>query len=184
MSLPDQNTRDVAAREFTRNLVITAGAGTGKTSLLVERAVNMILTGQAALDRVVIMTFTKKAAAELRERIADALIVIMEVTDPKVDREPHPHSEADRSLKWLAKQGLDDRDLCRRSRDALGVLESAAVGTIHGFASDLLRRHPVEAGLPPDFTPDDGEERALLLERIWPDFLARELGPGGEAPQD
>ena len=178
--LQDRKDREKAARTFGTNLVVVAGAGTGKTSLLVERVLNAILSGTAPLDEMVVMTFTKKAAAELRERIAENLLDVILATEERDATEPAAHRESARALGWLREQGIAGPILHERAREALDGLEAASLGTIHGFATDLLRRHPRDADLPPEFKPDEGEERALLFQRFWPRFLAEELGPEGK----
>ena len=69
----DRRDREAATQSFDVNLVVTAGAGTGKTALLVERALNLIGAGAATIDRMAAVTFTEKAAAELRLRLARGL---------------------------------------------------------------------------------------------------------------
>ncbi len=92
--LPDADARVRAATVFDTNLVVVAGAGTGKTSLLVERVLNLVLTGRAALGEILAITFTDKAAGEMRERVAEALDSILAGGGGTDD-------EASRSLAWL-----------------------------------------------------------------------------------
>ena len=66
----DAGARFRAATDFQTNLVVLAGAGTGKTSLLVERALNALGSGVATMDSIAAITFTEKAAGEMRERLA------------------------------------------------------------------------------------------------------------------
>jgi len=178
-ALADAATRREAVTCFDANIVVVAGAGTGKTSLLVERFLNLVLSGRVSLDRAVAVTFTRKAAGELRVRLAEAFGEIVEAIEAKTATTERD-GEAARSLAWLREGEGDDGEILARARRALETLEGAAVGTIHGFASDLLRRHPVEAGLPPDAAPDEGEAQRLLFETLWPRFLAEELGEEGE----
>src|SRR5688572_32045699 len=70
---PDQSARDRIVGALDRNLLVEAGAGSGKTTAMVERLVALILTGAATIDQVVAVTFTRKAAAELRERFQERL---------------------------------------------------------------------------------------------------------------
>jgi len=72
-TLPDADARARAASDFETNLVIVAGAGTGKTSLLVERVLNLVLSGSAELTQILAITFTEKAAEELAERLRGAV---------------------------------------------------------------------------------------------------------------
>ena len=66
--LPDQEARRRAATDFETNLVVLAGAGTGKTSLLIERALTAVGSGVATMEQIGAITFTEKAAGELRQR--------------------------------------------------------------------------------------------------------------------
>ncbi len=180
----DREARVRAATVFDRNLVVTAGAGTGKTSLLVERFLNLLLGLGVPLARVVAITFTEKAAGEMRQRLAQALDDVLLAVAPAeagAAREPDPESEAGRSLRWLraAEEFSADR-MRERAQAALDELDGASVRTIHGFCSDLLRRHARAAGLPPEVSVDEGLGQELLFDTLWPEFLAAELGPRAE----
>ena len=69
----DSEARERAARELEKSFVVTAGAGTGKTSLIIERILHHLLERGTPLERIAAITFTVKAAAELRERLEDSL---------------------------------------------------------------------------------------------------------------
>jgi ATP-dependent helicase/nuclease subunit A len=154
---PDQDQRDAAVRERQRNVLIDAGAGTGKTTILVERLVNMIAPRDGApaipIARIAAVTFTRRAAGELRFRIREHL------------------------LAELAAEGADER---RRPllHDALAGIDTAHVGTIHSFSDRLLRLRPREARLSPTFEIlEDNEELVqetftLLLEGAQSGTLA------------
>jgi ATP-dependent helicase/nuclease subunit A len=73
-SLFDADARLRAASDLDVNLVVTAGAGTGKTSLLVERMLHLVLSGRTTLARIAALTFTEKAAAEMKRRLAESLL--------------------------------------------------------------------------------------------------------------
>ena len=81
--IPDELNRKRAATEFDRNLVVSAAAGTGKTSLLVERILNAVGSGRYRLDQLAAVTFTRKAAAEMRERLAKVTGLVL---DMRLDR--------------------------------------------------------------------------------------------------
>src|SRR5215831_964527 len=99
---PDQEQRDFAIAERARNVLIDAGAGTGKTSILVDRLIEMVApTGPAPaiqIDRLAAITFTRKAAGELRLRIRERLL--LELATPGL------HTERERQLR-NALTGLD-----------------------------------------------------------------------------
>ena len=118
---------DAAARERIRtslneSLFVEAAAGTGKTTELVARMVNVLATGIARVDQILAVTFTEKAAGELKLRLREEL---------------ERARRADGSGQHL--------------EHAIAHLEEAQVNTIHGFCADLLRERPVEAGVDPRF---------------------------------
>jgi ATP-dependent helicase/nuclease subunit A len=157
---PDQDQRDAAIAARGVNVIADAGAGTGKTTLLVARLVQLVAPADDGpaipLGRVAAITFTRKAAGELKLRIREAL------------------------LRELARKDLT-APRQRRLADALGALDTAHVGTIHSFADRLLRLRPVEARLSPsyDIVEDDSalvaETFAVLLQAVEAGTLADEL---------
>ena len=156
----DQAQRDAAVAEHNRNVLVDAGAGTGKTTILVDRLVEMLAPsgGQCSvpIDRIAAITFTRKAAGDLRLRIRERL------------------------LNELADVHLDSAREAQL-RDALAGLDTAYVGTIHSFADRLLRLRPVEAVLSPSFeiAEDQGplvrETLQVLLHAVESGTLAAEL---------
>jgi ATP-dependent exoDNAse (exonuclease V) beta subunit len=157
---PDQAQRDAAIAERHRNVLIDAGAGTGKTTILVDRLVELVAPSSARrsipISRIAAITFTRKAAGDLRLRIRERLL--SELADG------HPGSEREAQL-----------------RDALAGLDTAYVGTIHSFADRLLRLRPVEAELSPSYeiAEDQGplvrETLEVLLQTVESGTLAAEL---------
>ena len=124
-----------------RHLAITANAGSGKTRVLVKRYVDLFEKYLELTTRnVVAITFTENAAAELRSRI------IKEVSE---------------RLDLKAKTDPSKRARLRELRDSL---PSAFIGTIHGFASRLLRAYPVEANIDASFTIVTGSDQRMLAE--------------------
>ncbi len=174
--LPDAGDRRRAATVFDRNLVVTAGAGTGKTALLVERALNLIGGGRARIDQLAVITFTEKAAAELRLRLAVGLDHLRALTagPPPAD----PAGEAVRARDFLlGEAGQRPDEVAGRALPALLNLDAAAVSTIHSFCAEILRRYPVEAGVDAAFQIDDGPAADRVFEEEWGAYLAAELGP-------
>lgn len=150
--LADQVERDLIATESRRLLFVEAGAGTGKTTVLVNRIVSMV-TGAGSFDpvpmsSVAAITFTDKAAAELRNRVRAEL------------------------NKALQNALSTERDLVVA---ALGELDGAAVGTLHSFARRILAEHPVEAGLPPSFETLDEIASEVAFDERWDTFLSELL---------
>ncbi len=174
----DQEHRDRARLELRANAVVEAGAGTGKTTLLTDRLVFQLLGGEHAVEvtRLVALTFTEKAAAEIKVRLADKLSA---VSAGKGENE-----RAQRELEGILREvkgrfGLEPDQAAALARRALEDLDKAQIGTIHSFAAHVLRLFPVEAGVDPGFTVDDGRFFEELFESEWAAFLDEELG---EAP--
>ncbi len=137
-----------------RHLSVTANAGAGKTTVLVQRFVDILQTGSARVHEIVAMTFTEKAASELRKKIADRI--------------------SDR---------IDDRTLAPEDRSRLlqarNQLASATVGTIHSFCAQILREYPIEADVDAAFTVLEGTDRQSLLQESLSEYLALALGQKG-----
>jgi ATP-dependent helicase/nuclease subunit A len=130
---------DSGARAFAvdpaQNVVLEASAGTGKTSVLVSRYINLLKAGVDPAN-ILAMTFTRKAAAEMRERII-------------------------RELKAAASRSEFDRARWNDVRDRLGEI---AISTIDAFCLSLLREYPLEADLDPGFEMADETEVPRLIE--------------------
>ena len=121
----DQEVRERIRTDLDANLCVEAGAGTGKTTVLVRRVVEVLRTGRATVDDVAVITFTEAAAAELAGRVRQGL--------------EDAHGDA------------SDEGERARIRAALRDLHRAHLETIHAFAASMLRERPVEAGLDPQF---------------------------------
>jgi ATP-dependent exoDNAse (exonuclease V) beta subunit len=147
--LPDQHARDQIANALDATLVVEAAAGTGKTTELVKRILRVLATGRARVEQIVAVTFTEKAAGELKLRLREAL-----------DRERGATPEAE------ARERLDK---------ALGSLEEAHVNTIHGFCAELLRERPVEAGVDPLFRVLTETQSERLFEEAFGGWLQNQL---------
>ncbi len=136
------------------NVVVEAGAGTGKTSLLIRVFLDRVLGSPGLapipIERIVALTFTKKAAGEIKERLFKSLS----------EQASLGSSEAERG----------------RVRAALQNIDKASIDTIHGFASSLLRLYPLESGLSPDFEIDEGALIEEVFEEEWLRWLDVELG--------
>ena len=123
--LRDQLDRDLIRYALDDTVVVEAAAGTGKTTELVQRILRVISSGRARIEQIVAVTFTEKAAGELKLRIR-------------------------KELESLRQQTTDSSERTHLT-DAIQRLEEAHVSTIHGFCADLLRERPVEAGIDPVF---------------------------------
>ena len=140
----DQAVREGAMRDLDTSIFLQAGAGTGKTSVLVGRVIEAVRTGRAELREIVAITFTEKAAGELRDRVRRELY---------------------RSLS-----GADAADK-ERLLSAIQQADAAHIETIHAFASSLLRERPLEAGLDPGFDVMDAVSEQLAFDEEWQNWL-------------
>ena len=182
----DSEERELAATTFDRNVVVTAGAGTGKTTLLVDRLVHLLVRSPDPLKitEIVALTFTNKAAGEmklrLRERLQAFLIARLN-QDAGTESEKKIQAEL-QALMARYHRTKDQIDIL--AREALRNLERSAIGTIHSFAAMLLRLYPIEAGLDPQFTEDDGSRFEQLFDEQWALWLDQELSRlGGQKEQ-
>ncbi|MFN0151678.1 MAG: UvrD-helicase domain-containing protein, partial [bacterium] len=148
----DHEVRQRAQCDVDRSLVVEASAGTGKTTLLVARVLNIVARRTVPIEKIVAITFTEKAAAELRVRIREALE--RAIGDPRG--------------AWSA----DDVALFTR---ALADLALANISTIHAFASSLLRERPVEAHVDPGFAVLDPLNTTMMIDEVWSRWEEREL---------
>ena len=151
---PDEKHRLAAVASRGENLLVDAGAGTGKTTLLVRRLVEMVAPSNDAapavsLDRIAAVTFTRKAAGELKLRVREKLL-----------------------SELAGKPSAVRRD---RLAAALAAADTAFIGTIHGFADRLLRRRPVEARLSPSYEVLE-DTTALVHETFETLLQASEAG--------
>ena len=141
---PDQPARDRIADELDATLFVVAGAGSGKTTALVDRVLRLVLDDRTELRNIAAITFTEKAGAELRDRLRQQL-----------ERAAHES---------------DDRERVERCHTAIDQLDGAAIGTLHAFAQRVLAENPVEAGLPPRIEVLDEVTSEVEFERRWTSF--------------
>ena len=146
MTLPDQAARDRIRSDLDATLVVEAAAGTGKTTALVQRVLALLRTGKATLARIVAVTFTEKAAGEMKLR-----------------------------LRTEIERAREDAEELERSRfdQALSELEEAHIGTIHGFCAELLRQHPIEARVDPLFETVDEDQQTRLFDEALGGWFER-----------
>src|SRR5262245_11803791 len=143
----------IAAHTLDRHMSVTAGPGAGKTFVLVERYLEILRTRKISVDNIVAITFTHRAANEMRQRVRDRIDGLLR-SAPTGQRQT-----------WL-----------RHKR----TLEGAVVTTIHGFCSRLLHEFPVEANIDPQFVLLDEHQAAMLLEAVVEDALADAIHHGEE----
>jgi ATP-dependent helicase/nuclease subunit A len=152
LPLPDAPARARVAIDLDANILVEAGAGSGKTTALVGRLVALVATGAATVDEIAAVTFTRKAASELRERFQTGI---------------------ESRLREERAASTPDELTVDRLRSALDDIDRAFVGTIHSFCGRLLRERPLEIGLDPGFQEMPVEERGVLRRRFWESYLER-----------
>lgn len=143
--LRDQSGRDLIVTELDRNMMVLAGAGAGKTHALIERMVAGVRSGTTRVDQMAAITFTRKAAGEMRGRFVLRLRKAAQEVESSVER--------------------------RRIDAALRSVDQCFIGTIHAFCGRLLRERPLDAGLSPDFSEIDDREEALIRREAWDQFV-------------
>ena len=150
MTAIDQKERDRIADRLDLNLFVEAGAGTGKTSVLVDRVFNAVKTGDATINEIAAITFTEDAASELVQRVRARFEVEI-------------------------NKGVSPPDEAGRLRDALRDIDFAAIQTIHGFARSMLAEMPLNAGLPLILEVMDDAEARLSFDDAWDSWLEQAL---------
>jgi ATP-dependent helicase/nuclease subunit A len=155
----DEEARQRARRDHASSLVIEAGAGTGKTTLLVDRIEFLVRSGAARLDQVAAVTFTENAATTMKLRLRERL------EGARVDASVPPEER-------------------RRASEALEVLERASVCTVHALCASMLQERPLECGVVPGFRVADEAETDLIFARAWEEWLLERLTHGDDVLLD
>ena len=149
----DQEARERARHDHAKSFVLEAGAGTGKTTLLVDRIECLILSGHAHLEEIAAVTFTENAAATLKLRLRERL---------------------ERARAGPDLTAAERERACR----ALDVIERAQVSTIHALCAAILQERPLECGVPPGFRVADEAETDRLFAEAWSEWLDMRLVHG------
>lgn len=163
--------------QLETTIFVRAGAGSGKTSVLVDRMLALVRSG-IPLDKIVAITFTKKAAGELQERFFERLIASrrdLDAIKSKAIRSVEGLSAREEAIKtaWELERFYLDR--------AVENVEQVFVGTIHSFCTRLLRLQSINLGIPPDFEQIDDREEEKLRKKYWSSYVNK---AGMEADSD
>src|SRR5712691_11719265 len=151
----DHDDRERARREHGTSFVLEAGAGTGKTTLLVDRIEALVRSGAVTLEQIAAVTFTENAATTMKLRLRERLErARLDAAAPAVERD--------------------------RAELALQVLERAQISTLHALCAAILGERPLECGVVPGFRVADEAEADLLFARAWEEWLAERLVGGDE----
>jgi ATP-dependent helicase/nuclease subunit A len=145
----DQPARERARTSRGETLVLEAGAGTGKTTLLVDRIESLLRSGDAEITDIAAVTFTENAAATMKLRLRERLERVRASDCPAQER--------------------------ARSARALEGLERAQVSTIHAFCQAILQERPLECGVPPAFRVIDESQVEALFTESWDEWLIERL---------
>ena len=140
-----------AAYEIDKHISVTAGPGSGKTTVLVERYLHILREHSLAIDQIVAITFTNRAANEMRERLRSELNHMLRISTDEERR------------RWLNYKR---------------TLDGAVITTIHGFCARMLREFPVEARVDPQFLLLDEHRAAMLLELTVEEVLSEFISNG------
>ena len=166
-----------------RNLVIEAGAGTGKTTAIVAEVLKLMLErAELAPERIVLMTFTEKAAGEIADRIRGALEELLSVLGcrlsvPSRSGDQSQTTDNRQPTTWPAGSPhplvtvTDPERAYQTLTNHLSNIDALRSQTIHSFCQSLLRTFPIEAGLDPQFKIIEGFERSLLYGQIYDAWL-------------
>ncbi|AIQ56187.1 UvrD-helicase domain-containing protein [Paenibacillus borealis] len=149
----DRAARERIAEILDRTLMVEAGAGSGKTTSLVGRMIALIESGNAMAEQIAAITFTRKAADELKSRFRLEL-------ERRIRKAIEPQ-------KALLQRALQEIDRCY-------------IGTIHSFCGRLLRERPIEARLDPMFREIEEDEANLLQDQCWDEYLVSLIENGQE----
>ena len=144
----DARARELIGSALAETFVVEAAAGTGKTTELVNRIVAVLRSGFARVDQIVAVTFTHKAAGELKVRLRQRL------------------DEARQEAGGGERAHLEN---------AIQHIEEASIGTIHSFCTQILRERPVEAGVDPAFEDLAEAEQRRLYFKVFRGWLERAL---------
>jgi ATP-dependent helicase/nuclease subunit A len=160
MSASPVNLADAAERlrirtSLDETFAVEAAAGTGKTTVLVDRIVNVLASRRTTVERLVAVTFSEKAAGELKLRL-----------------------RAELETRRQSSAAAGETAPAKAMAAALANLEQAHVSTIHTFCADLLRERPVEARVDPRFTMLTDPQARALFGSVFHDWLRARL----EAP--
>lgn len=191
MILRDEKDRQNAVKVCDKNIIVEAGAGTGKTTLLVKKILYLIFVEKVKLARLIALTFTKKAAASLKQKLQEDLYRAYEIlltnnfvfyaTDEEFKKRLEEFSEEEKNdfikfrpfFKESQARNLDE--LFDIIKTALEEIPFCQIGTIHSFCFFILKKYALEAGLNPNINIDENDYIDIVFDKYWAMFLDEEL---------
>ncbi len=141
----------LAIKEKGENILVAAAAGSGKTAVLVERIINKIINEKIDIDKILVVTFTKSAASEMRARILDAIY-------ENIEKNPED--------MHLQKQ--------------ITLLSKANICTIDSFCLDVVKNNFFEIGISPNLKIADNTEIEILKQETLEDLFEEKYETGNE----
>ena len=135
-----------------KNIIVAAAAGSGKTRVLVERIISQVRRGELSLDHILVLTFTKAAASEMRERIEMAL---------------------NEEINVLTESGGSLEQISAMERQRV-LLTGADISTFHSFCQRLIQSHIDATEIPPTFRIASEQEIHLLKNDVFEQILEHE----------
>lgn len=156
---PDQAQRELIVSELDQSMLVEAAAGTGKTTSMIARMIALLESGRCEIDSMAAVTFTRKAAAQIRVRFQNDL----EQAWLKARHQAQSSSESAGSRQR--------HERLQRLANARDHQQRCFIGTIHSFCARLLRERPVEAAAPLDFHEIEEAQDAELRRRAWRQYV-------------
>lgn len=149
MNWTDEQSRAVTFRG--NNVLVSAGAGAGKTAVLVERIKKQVIDERVSITKILVVTFTNAAALEMKEKVRSAVLKELEATE-----------SGNRSERtYLSEQ--------------LGNFGSAYISTFHSFALGIIRKYYYICGLSPNFKVAEQEVTELLKQEALDNIFETEF---------
>jgi ATP-dependent helicase/nuclease subunit A len=167
--LDDQEARERIRTSLDESLLVEAAAGTGKTTELIRRLVAVLASGRAQPDGLVAVTFTRRAAGELKLRLRQELDnALARARNGAAPQHSLPQTTAtERLTRQTSSPSESAATQVRNLENAIAHLEEAHIGTIHSFCAEILRERPVEANVDPAFRELSDREAQRLYRRAF-----------------
>ncbi len=190
MFLQDKDARITAIENNSQNIIVEAGAGTGKTTLLVQKMLFLVLVKKVKLSRIVALTFTTKAAASLKQKLEENLHIAYEIllhnsfvltADDTTYNKHLKDFKAEEQINFnkfrplFLKSGLKMEGLFALLKTSFEELPSCQIGTIHSFCNFILKKYTIEANLNTNMQIDETGIINIIFDKYWSLFLEEEL---------